>query len=206
MRNLMTMALLGFLVSGCVPLALSGATEGAVVVAQERSVGEAVDDAGIYLAIKKNYAVQPKENTLFADIMVKVIEGRVFLTGSVEKPETQVDAVNLAWQVNGVREVVNEIQVTDQSGFGDYAKDVWISTQIRTRLLITKDIRSVNYSIITVNQVVYLMGIAQDQAELERATWVASTTQYVKRVISHVRLKTDPRRPGPVNPDSAPPS
>jgi osmotically-inducible protein OsmY len=172
---------------------LGGATETAVVVAQERSVGNAVDDAGILLSIKNLYAKQDYKD-LFANVEVKVVEGRVLLTGNVDKPDSQIEAVNLAWQVNGVKEVMNEIQINDHSGFMNYARDVWISTQVRSRLLFGKGIRSVNYSVITVNQVVYIMGIAQDQEELNRVTNAASATSYVQRVVSYVRLKDDPRR------------
>lgn len=181
------------LVSGCVPLVFGAATESAAVVAQERSVGGAVDDAGIYLKIKKKFTEQ-STNDLFSNVIIKVVEGRVLLTGNVDTPDSVVQAVNLTWQVQGVKEVVNELVVNDKSSFSNYTQDVWISTQIRSRLLFTKNIRSVNYSVITVNQVVYLMGIAQDQAELDRATWVASTTSKVKNVVSYVRLKDDPAR------------
>jgi osmotically-inducible protein OsmY len=180
--------------SGCITVATSAATETAVVVAQERSVGEAIDDTGILANLKHLY-IQKDTNDLFLNVIVKVVEGRVLLTGNVDKPESQIEAVRLAWTVSGVREVINEIKVNDQSSFTNYARDVWISTQIRSRLLFTKDIRSINYSVVTVNQTVYLMGIAQDQIELNRATTVASTTSYVKRVVSYVRLKTDPNRP-----------
>ena len=179
--------------SGCIPVLLAGGTETAVVAAQERSAGNAVDDAAILLKIKNAYA-QKDFDDLLANVEIKVVEGRVLLTGNVEKPDSQIDAVKLAWQVNGVKEVMNEITINDQSGLGNYARDVWISTQIKSKLLITKHIRSINYSIITVNQAVYVMGIAQDQAELDRATAVASTVDYVKRVVSYVRLKDDPRR------------
>lgn len=192
-----TLAVLGALAlstSGCFPLLLAGGAGGAAVVAQERSVGEAVDDSGIYLKIKNAFA-QTDTNDLFANVEVKVNEGRVLLSGNVDKPESQIEAERLTWQVAGVREVNNEIQVNYKSGFKNYAQDVWISTQIRTRLIATKNIRSVNYSVLTVNQVVYLMGIAQNQQELEAATYVASTTSYVKQVVSYVRLKDDPRRP-----------
>lgn len=178
---------------GCVAAAVTAVTESAVVVAQERSVGDAVDDAGIFAQIKERY-LQADTNDLFANVEIKVVEGRVLLTGNVDEPDTQIEAVNLAWQVDGVREVINEIQVSDQSGFSNYARDVWVSAQVRSRLLFGKGIRSVNYSVITVNQVVYLMGIAQDQAELNRAVNVASTTSYVKKVVSYVQLKGDPRR------------
>ncbi|MEQ1704515.1 MAG: BON domain-containing protein [Rickettsiales bacterium] len=179
--------------SGCVPLVIGGATETAVVVAQERSVGNAVDDAAIVLQIKNLYAKQDYKD-LLANVEIKVVEGRVLLTGNVDKPDSQIEAVKLAWQIGGVKEVINEVQINDKSGFWNYAKDVWISTQVRTRLLFGKNIRNINYSVITVNQVVYLMGIAQSQEELNRATNVASATSYVQRVVSYVRLKDDPRR------------
>lgn len=186
--------LLPLVLSGCFPLVFGAATEGAVVVAQERSVGNAVDDAGILLKIKERFA-QKDSNDLLPNVEVKVVEGRVLLTGNVDKPESQITALNEVWQIAGVKEVINEIQINDKSGFSNYARDVWVSTQVRSRLLFGKNIRSVNYSVITVNQVVYLMGIAQDQAELDRATYVASTTSYVKKVVSYVRLKNDPNRP-----------
>jgi osmotically-inducible protein OsmY len=179
--------------SGCWPIVFGAGTEGAVVVAQERSVGNAVDDAGVLLKIKNKYAEEDYKD-LLANVEIKVVEGRVLLTGNVDKPESQVEAVRLAWLVSGVKEVINEVQINNQAGFANYARDVWISAQIKSRLLITRDIRSVNYSIITVDQVVYLMGIAQDQTELNRVTNVASTTQYVQRVVSYVRMKDDPAR------------
>jgi len=181
--------------SACVPVLIAGGGETASVMAQERSPGSNLDDAGIFLKIKNLYAQQDYKD-LLANVEVKVVEGRVLLTGNVDKADSQIEAVRLAWQVNGVKEVMNEVQVSDQAGFKNYAHDVWISTQVRTHLLLTKDIRSINYSVITVDQVVYVMGIAQDQAELDRVTSVISTIDYVQRVVSYVRLKDDPRRPG----------
>ncbi|MEZ5690087.1 MAG: BON domain-containing protein [Rickettsiales bacterium] len=185
-------------ISACVPLMIGGATEGAMVVAQERSVGNAIDDTAITFQIKNLYANKDYAD-LLANVEIKTIEGRVLLTGNVDKPNSQIEAVNLAWRVEGVKEVINEIQINDQSGFINYAKDVWISTQVRTRLLFGKNIRDVNYSVITVNQVVYLMGIAQNQEELNRVTNLVSTTDSVKKVVSYVRFKDDPRRGYPVN-------
>ncbi|MDE3060465.1 MAG: BON domain-containing protein [Pseudomonadota bacterium] len=178
---------------GCVPALIAGGTETAVVAAQERSAGNAVDDAGILLKIKNLYAQQDYKD-LLANVEIKVVEGRVLLTGNVDKPESQIEAVRLAWQVGGVKEVMNEVQISDKAGFANYARDVWISAQVKTKLLLEKGVRSINYSIITVNQVVYIMGIAQDQAELDKVTYVCSTVDYVQRVVSYVRLKDDPRR------------
>lgn len=180
--------------SGCVPLVIGGGTEAAVVGAQERPVGNAVSDAGIMLKIKDLYAKEDYKD-LLANVEIKVVEGRVLLTGNVDKPDSQIKAVQLAWQVSGVKEVMNEVQINDKAGFANYSRDVWISTQVRSRLIFEKNLRSINYSVITVNQVVYLMGIAQDQDELDKANYIASTTGYVQRVVSYVRLKDDPRRP-----------
>lgn len=183
------------LASGCIPALVAGGTETAVVVAQERSVGNAVDDTGILLQIKNKFAKQDYKD-LLANVEIKVVEGRVLLTGNVDKPDTQVEAVRLAWQVEGVREVMNEIQINDQAGIWNYTRDVWISTQIRARLIAEKGVRSINYSVITVNQVVYIMGVAQDEKELGKVTQIASTTSYVQRVVSYAQLKSDPRRVG----------
>ncbi len=195
MLRIALLSLAALSMSGCAALIISGGAEGAVMAAQERSAGNAVDDAGILLKIKNHYA-QNDYKDLFANVEIKVVEGRVLLTGNVDKADSQIEAVRLAWQVNGVKEVMNEVQISDKAGFSNYARDVWISTQVKTRLLFAKNVRSINYSIITVNQSVYIMGIAQDQDELDRATYVASTTSYVQHVVSYAQLKTDPRRPG----------
>ena len=192
-RSVVIALSVGLLLSGCVAAIIGGGTETAVVAAQERSTGNALDDAGILFKIKNLYA-QNDFKDLLANVEIKVVEGRVLLTGNVDKPDSQIQAENLAWQVNSVREVINEIQLSDKAGIGNYARDLWISTQIKSRLLFTKGIRSINYSVITVNQVVYMMGIAQNQEELDKATNIASTTSYVERVVSYVRLKNDPRR------------
>ncbi len=181
------------LVSGCIPLAIGAGAEGAVVATQERTAGNAVDDASILLKIKTQFLNQ-EDKDLFKNVEVKVNEGRVLLTGNVDKPESQVEGVRIAWQIAGVKEVINEIQISDKAGFVNYSRDVLISNQIRVRLIATKGVRSVNYSVLTVNQVVYLMGIAQNQQELDIVTNIASTTNYVQRVVSYVHMKDDPRR------------
>lgn len=196
MRFIKPLALLALSLnlSACAALVIGAGGEGARVAAQERSAGNAIDDAGIVLKIKNLYA-QNDYKDLLANVEIKVIEGEVLLTGNVDKPESQIEGVRLAWQVNGVKAVNNEIQLNEKAGFGNYLRDVWITNQIKPRLLFEKHVRSINYSVVTVNQVVYLMGIAQDQEELDRVTYICSTTSYVQRVISYVRMKDDPRRP-----------
>jgi osmotically-inducible protein OsmY len=88
--------------------------------------------------------------------------------------------------------VLNEIQVTDQGGLVNFARDTWVTTQLRSKLLLDKNVRAINFNVETVNGVVYLIGIAQDQAELERVTNHARTITNVVKVVSHARLKDDP--------------
>ena len=164
-----------------------GAATVGVTVAQERSPGAALDDTIITAAVG-HYLFQ-KDIELFRAVSVEVVEGRVLLLGGVKDPEDRVEAVRLAWQAEGVKEVINEIQVTDRGGLVDYARDTWISAQLTTKLLLDKAIKAINYNVETVNGVVYMIGIAQDQAELERATNHARTIKHVRKVISHVRLK-----------------
>ena len=179
-------------VSGCtVPGTLAGGGASvAVAVAQERTVGAALDDSVISIQI--NEALFKFNFDLLQAVGVEVVEGRVLLTGRVEKPEQRVDAVRLAWQVDGVKEVLNEIQVTDRGGLIDIAVDTWISTQLRSKLLLDRDVLAINYNIETVNGVVYMIGIAQDQNELARVTNHARTIENVRKVVSHVHLKDAP--------------
>ncbi|MFP6732094.1 MAG: BON domain-containing protein [Alphaproteobacteria bacterium] len=174
-------------ISGCEPSAMaSGGASVGIAVAQERSIGAAVDDTIIASQIVSNFYQFDIE--LLRLVSAEVVEGRVLLTGNVPNPVNRVDAVRVTWQVDGVTEVLNEIQVSNQTGLKDFALDLWISTQFRTKLLLDKDIRAINYNVETVNRVIYLIGIARSELELKRITNHARTIENVQKVISHVRI------------------
>jgi osmotically-inducible protein OsmY len=180
--------------AGCSPAGVAvGAGAGAgVAAAQERGFKGAMNDTRIRLDI--NHLWFQESTTLYSKVNLQVQEGRVLLTGNVPDPQTRLNAVRLAWQVNGVREVINEIEVNDTSSIMDAARDEWIATKVKTKLLVDREIDAINYSIETVNQTVYLMGVAQDQAELDRVIAHVKDTAYVRRVVDYVRLKDDPER------------
>lgn len=187
------LALTGLL-SACEPIGMAvgaGATVG-TAAAEERGVGGAVDDVKIRAEINDLWFRHDVD--MYGDVGLTVNEGRVLLTGKVKKPEHRVDAVRLAWQAPGVRQVIDEIEVTDQSSFSDYATDVRISTNLKTRLLFDKQISNINYTVDVVNASVYLMGVAQNQDELDRVIAHARDISGVRRVVSHVVLKDDPSR------------
>ena len=179
--------------SGCAELLIGAAATTGVAIAEERSVGDAVDDLTIKAEL--NHLFFQEDVELFGDVSFSVIEGRVLLKGSVPTPDDRIRALRLAWQAAGVREVINELQVADDSGILDYARDTWISAQLKGKLLVDGDVLSINYSVETVNGTVYLLGIAQDEAELARVTEHARSIEDVKRVVSHVVLKDDRHRP-----------
>lgn len=174
--------------SGCV--ALLGVGAGATVVgatAQERGLSGAWDDTKIRSRINELWLDHNFE--MFQNVGLTVSQGRVLLTGKVKSPEMRLDAVRLAWKADNVREVINEIQVTEEGGIATYAQDVWMSTKLRSKLLFDDHISSLNYSVETVNGTIYLMGIAQDEGELKRVTNHARNIEKVKRVVNHVRIK-----------------
>ncbi len=182
---LIPLALLAVSSCGLGSVAGGGASVG-VAVAQERSVGAALDDALIASQIASN--LYQFDIELLRKVSAEVVEGRVLLTGSVTNPENRVDAVRLTWLVGGVSLVLNEIQVTERGGLLDFAQDSWISAQLRAKLLLDKEIRALNYNVETVNGIVYMIGIARDDIELKRVTDHARTIENVQKVISHVRV------------------
>ena len=180
---------IGLGIGGCTPVGVVvGAGAGAGVAAsQERGFKGAMNDTEIRLQINDLWFQE--SITLYRKVNLQVQEGKVLLTGNVPDPETRLNAVRLAWQAHGVREVINEIEVTDKSSLTDSAQDVWITTQLKAKLLIDSEVSSINYSIETVNQVVYLMGVAQSQAELDRVIGHAKNISYVRRVVNYMRVK-----------------
>jgi len=185
--------MLGPALAGCTPVgvAVGGAAAAGVAASEERGLQGALDDTEIRLQI--NHLWLQESEVLFREVNLQVQEGRVLLSGNVPDPETRVAAVRLAWQADGVREVINEIEVADTSSLTDLARDTWIATKLKTRLLLDRDVLSINYSIEVVNGVVYLMGVAQGQAELDRVIGHAKDVSYVRRVVSYVRLKNVPQ-------------
>jgi len=178
--------------SACAGVVVGGAATVGVAAVQERSVGDAVDDASIEFRVKDKFLEQ--SDKLFTRVSVDSVEGRVLLSGTVESPDDRVDVARMTWQVEGVKEVFNEVEVRDRGGLIDYFKDVRIANELRLKMLTDKEISALNYSVETVNSVIYLMGIAQNQPELERVTGHASNIKGVERVVSFVVLKDDPRR------------
>nr|WP_211113831.1 BON domain-containing protein [Azospirillum picis] len=176
----------GLPLAGCAPLVLGTAGGAAVVATQERGFGGFVSDTEIRARINHLWVQHSLDMT--NRIGLTVDQGRVLLTGRAADPQMRLDAVRLTWQAPGVKEVINEIQIDNGSSLLDSATDTWISTQLRSRITFDANIHSQNYSIDTVDGVVYLMGVAASQAELDRVVQHARSVPKVQRVVSYVQL------------------
>ena len=159
---------------------------------KEKGIKEAMSDGMIDATVNKEF-INHNIN-MFINVEIEVVEGRVLLTGSVKKAKYRMDAIKLAWKVLGVREVINEIEVTNKGGIIRYLNDVKIKTQIRYKIIADKKIRSINYNFESVNGTLYVIGIAQNKKELKRVVKHSNDIKGVIKVVSHVMMKDDPRR------------
>ena len=182
------------LLSGCVWIAATGVTAAVSAARQERSIGNAIDDTRIKAELDAKLADQSAG--LFLRVSTTTIEGRVLLAGRVQTPEDRLTATRIAWSIEGVRKVDNDLEVTDRSGWLDAPSDFIIRTELATALLTDGSIKDVNYTTDVVHGVVYLMGVGQDQAEVDRVVAHARNLSGVKRVENYIVLKDDPGRYG----------
>jgi osmotically-inducible protein OsmY len=176
----------------CSPIAVIGgaATIAGMAAVREGGVSATVEDAKIQAQINDLWFRYDLET--FRKLDMTVNQRRVLITGVVQDPEDRVEAVRLAWQVNGVEQVINEIRIADGEGIQGFVRDNWISARLRTALTLDEVVQNLNYSIDTVQGTVYLMGVAQNQSELNRALELARTTPHVRQVVSYIKLAGEP--------------
>lgn len=202
--SLSLLVLSALTLSGCtgVGLLTGAAAVTGMSAAQEGGLDRAYTDTKIKVNI--NEAWFQYDVDAFRKLSTTVNQGRVLITGVVQDPQQRVEAVRLAWQVKGVTQVINEIRVAESEGVTGFVKDGWVTSKLRTALTFDRGVQSINYSIDTVQGVVYLMGVAQNQAELNRVIETARTTSGVKQVVSYVKLAGEPlAKEEPIEPPKA---
>ena len=187
--------LAGVSLTGCVGPTILGLAAGAgatvgVAAAREGGVSSAANDVHIRAFILDKWFKYNVET--FRKLNLTVDEGRVLITGIVQNPDARVEAVRLAWQVDGVKQVINEVRVADSQSIPSYVGDLWISTRLRAAMTFDRDVQSINYTIDTVDGTVYLMGVSQSDDELKRVTELAKEIPHVKQVISYVKRAGEP--------------
>ena len=174
---------------GCTPvdiLASGGATT-MVIAEGDRSPGTVIDDATIKINISAKFL--SSDNNLLLNIDTKVLEGRILLTGIVESQEIRIEAVKKVWEVVGVNEVINEIEVGDKTSIKQYANDLWITAQIKALAAKNIGLRSLTYNFETIKGRVFVAGITSRPEQLEILIDSIKTIKGVKEIINYVIIK-----------------
>ena len=178
--------------SGCTGVGSKGFFGTGVSVAFDpRSVGTQIDDS----IMQKNFTARVvlKDKKYLLGIKSKVLDGRIFLTGKVENPEEKLQLTKLAWETAGVRSVRNDIKIKEDFNFKQSAKDLLITSQLRTAIILNKKIKATNYQIDTYKKKVYIYGIAMNSEERDLVLEEAKQILDVKDVIASIILVDDLR-------------
>ena len=180
------------LFTSCVGTSSQGVFGTGVSVALDpRSLGTQIDDS----IMQKNLSVRLalKEKSYLLSINVKVIDGRIFITGKVKNPEKKLQITKLAWETKGVRSVKNDIKIKKKFNFKQSAKDLLITSQLRTALIFDKEIKATNYQIDTYKKKIYIYGIAHTKDERKKVINEAKEILDVEGVIASILLVEDLR-------------
>ena len=183
---------LGFILLGCVGVSSKGLFGTGVSVALDpRTLGTQIDDSIMQKSLSAR--ILAKDKKYFLSVKSKVIDGRIFVTGKVDSPEEKLQITKIAWETKGARSVRNDIKIKEEFNFKQSAKDVLITTQFRTALIINKNIKATNYQIDTYKKKIYVYGIAQTSEEKDLVISEAKEVLDVKNVIASIILVEDLR-------------
>ena len=174
---------------GCNPAGIiaSGGATTMVIAEGERSPGTIIDDATIKAFISSKFL--SSENNLFFNIDVTVLEGRVLLTGIVNDQETRIDAVRKVWGVQGVQEVINEIEVGERPTLKEYSNDLWINTQVKGIAAKTLGLRALAYNFETIKGRVFIAGITTEKELLDQLIGAVKNIKGVKEIVNYVIIR-----------------
>ena len=179
--------LLIFILTACSSATRFGT--GVNITFDPRTIGMQIDDTIMQKNLSARLALTDKK--YFLNIQSDVLDGRIFLSGKVEQPEEKIKITKMAWETKGVRSVKNAITIKGQSNFKNTAKDILITSQLRTALILNKKTKARNYTLETVNKNIYIFGIAMDQEEKKEVMNEANKIYDVQEVIPSIYLATE---------------
>ena len=181
-----------FLLSGCIGASSTGVFGTGVSIAMDpRTLGTQIDDSIMDKSLDARLVAMNK-NYLF-NVKTKVLDGRIFLTGKINTPEEKLQITKLAWETKGARSVKNDLKIKEEFNFQQSAKDILITSQLRSAMIFNKKIKAVNYNIDTFKKVIYVYGIAQSEDEKDEIIKEAKEILDVKDVITSILLVEDLR-------------
>ncbi len=193
MKNkILIFVLISFILTGCVGVGSKGLFGTGVSVALDpRTVGTQIDDSIMQKTISAK--ILAKDKKYLISVKTKVLDGRIFITGKVDSPEEKLLITKLAWETKGVRSVRNDIKIKEEFNFKQSAKDVLITSQLRTAIIVNKNIKATNYQIDTYKKKIYIYGIALTSEEKDLVISEAKEILDVEDVIASIILVEDLR-------------
>tara|TARA_X000001036_G_scaffold234709_1_gene219151 strand:- start:285 stop:863 length:579 start_codon:yes stop_codon:yes gene_type:complete len=186
MKNIISLLLIFFLTS-CTSVGRFGT--GVDITFDPRTIGMQIDDTIMQKNLNARLALTEKK--YFLTIQSEVLDGRIFLSGKVDMPEEKIKITKMAWETKGVRSVKNAITIKGQSNFKGTAKDIFITTQLRSALIFNKKTKARNYTLETINKSIYIFGIAMDQEEKNEVINEANKIYDVEEVIPSIYLASE---------------
>jgi osmotically-inducible protein OsmY len=188
-KKIVSLTILLLILVGCTGNNIGTFGKGVSIGFDPRTVGMQIDDT----IMQKNLVARLTltEKKYFISIQIEVLDGRIFLTGKVDEPEEKIKITKLAWETKGVRSVKNAITIKGQSNFKNTAKDILITTQLRTALIFNKLIKSNNFTLETINKNIYIFGIAMNEEEKEKIIEEANKIYDVDKVIPTIYLVSE---------------
>ena len=193
MKNkLLIFFLISIILSGCAGVASKGIFGTGVSIAFDpRTVGTQVDDSIMQKNLSARILLMDKKYLL--SVKTKVLDGRIFITGKVDNPEEKLKLTKLAWETSGVRSVRNDIKIKEKFNFQQSAKDILITSQLRSAMIFNKNIKATNYQIDTYKKKIYIYGIALSSDEKELVISEAKEILDVENVIASIIIVDDLR-------------
>ena len=192
LKKNITIFLILILLNSCVGSSTTGVFGSGVSIALDpRTLGTQIDDGIMDKSLDAKLLLMDKN--YFLSVSTQVLDGRIFITGKVDGPEEKLKITKLAWETKGVRSVKNDLKIKEKFNFKQSAKDVLITSQLRSALIFSKKIKSANYSIDTYKKKIYIYGIAKTEDEKKEVLKEAKEILDVKEVIASILLVDDLR-------------
>jgi len=192
MKNKIIISLVVLFLSGCVGVGSTGIFGTGVSVAMDpRTLGTQIDDSIMDKNLEARLLTMDKK--YFLSVKTKVLDGRIFITGKVDTPEEKLKITKIAWETKGARSVKNDLKIKEKFNFKQSAKDVLITSQLRSALIFSKKIKSANYSIDTYKKKIYIYGIAETEEEKKEVLKEAQEILDVEAVVASILLVDDLR-------------
>ena len=180
-----------FTLTSCIETAVGLGTAAVAASTTEKGFSTSVSDTVIEAKLTDKFI--QNDASLVTGVQSSVSNGAVLMTGKLDSQEQKILATRLAWEIKGVKEVINEVQIVSEKSIKATAKDLAASAQLRAALIGDQEISSLNYSIDVVNGIVYLSGVAENEKERERVIMHAQTLRFAKKVVNYIILSTDKR-------------